>query len=127
MGTDKRFSITMSDELYEQVDEFRHENKYATQTKAIAYLVRQGLRTLNGQLDGMADGATEALQVSSFKSLEKILDLPDGYFLDGHTPIISERAAKVLVAYGQLSPAKQEELLNYADYLLQKEKPSEEG
>lgn len=43
MSADKRFSITMSEELFQQVEQFRFANKINTQTKAVALLVQRGL------------------------------------------------------------------------------------
>ena len=44
MATDKpRFTITLEDELFEQLEEYRHKNKISTRSKAAAQLVKRGL------------------------------------------------------------------------------------
>ncbi|NCC83654.1 MAG: hypothetical protein EOM03_05950 [Clostridia bacterium] len=51
MATDKpRFSITVSDDMYEQINEFQHLNKLATQTKAIASLLELGISSINNEI-----------------------------------------------------------------------------
>ena len=42
-----RFSVTMSDEMYKQINEFWHNNKYPTQTKAIIKILELGLAALD--------------------------------------------------------------------------------
>lgn len=47
MGTDRpRFSITVSEELYDQINKFQHENRIATQTKAISKILQIGINAL---------------------------------------------------------------------------------
>lgn len=47
MATDKpRFSVTMDPQMLEQVEDFQHENRMKSQSKAITELVRRGLAEL---------------------------------------------------------------------------------
>ena len=47
MATTKpRFSITVSDEIYEEINTYQHEHRLATQTKAIAELIERGIDAL---------------------------------------------------------------------------------
>lgn len=47
MPTNKpRFSITMDDELLEIVNDYQHEQKLPTQTKAIVELIQKGVKSL---------------------------------------------------------------------------------
>ncbi len=48
MGTNRpRFSVTMSEEMYQQINDFWHRNKFPTQTKAIIKLLELGIATLD--------------------------------------------------------------------------------
>jgi hypothetical protein len=47
MATDHRFSITMSDELFQQFEQFRYANHFSTQTKAAVYLLQRSLDDLH--------------------------------------------------------------------------------
>jgi metal-responsive CopG/Arc/MetJ family transcriptional regulator len=47
MATERpRFTITVSDELLQKIDDFRFENRYATRTQAVNELIRLGLKFL---------------------------------------------------------------------------------
>ena len=48
MGTNRpRFSVTMSEEMYQQINDFWHNNKFPTQTKAITKILELGIAALD--------------------------------------------------------------------------------
>lgn len=48
MGKNKsRFSVTVSEEMYNDVNTYQHENKLSTQTKAIVEILQIGLNEIN--------------------------------------------------------------------------------
>ena len=48
MGTNRpRFSVTMSEEMYQQINDFWHSNKFPTQTKAITKILELGIAALD--------------------------------------------------------------------------------
>ncbi|MCL2697767.1 MAG: hypothetical protein FWE74_06775 [Oscillospiraceae bacterium] len=50
MATDKpRYSITLDDELFEQVENFRFENRFQTRNQATVELIRLGLEVIKNQ------------------------------------------------------------------------------
>lgn len=47
MGTERpRFSITVSEDMYSDINEYQHSNRISTQTKAIAQILQIGLDAL---------------------------------------------------------------------------------
>ena len=47
MPTEKpRFTITVTDEMLKEIDDFRYENRYPTRTKAVNELFRLGIEQL---------------------------------------------------------------------------------
>lgn len=47
MATDKpRFSITFDDELFDRIEDYRHENRISTRSRAVVALVEIGLESL---------------------------------------------------------------------------------
>lgn len=59
MATERpRFSITVSEEMYNQINQYQHENRFKTQTKAIAEILRIGLDSLTKDI-GDTDKSTE--------------------------------------------------------------------
>lgn len=47
MATDKpRFSITVSDEVYEQINEYQHKHRLSTQTKAVLAFIERGIEEI---------------------------------------------------------------------------------
>lgn len=58
MATERpRFSITVSDEMYEKINQYHHDRRFSTQTKAIASLIQYGLEAVQERL---ADTTTES-------------------------------------------------------------------
>lgn len=58
MPTNKpRFMVTVSDELHQQIDNYRFENRCRSQTEAVIQLVERGLSVL--QTDSVDDVATK--------------------------------------------------------------------
>ena len=52
MGTDRpRFSVTMSEEMYDKINQYQHENRFSTQTKAISKLLEIGLKSIQEELN----------------------------------------------------------------------------
>ena len=50
MPTNKpRFTVTMSDEMLQQIDDFKFANRYKTQNQAVIALVRRGIEELERQ------------------------------------------------------------------------------
>ena len=52
MPTEKpRFTITVTDEMLKEIDDFRYENRYPTRTRAVNELFRIGIETLKKQTE----------------------------------------------------------------------------
>lgn len=52
MGTDRpRFSVTMTEEMYDKINQYQHENRFSTQTKAISKLLEVGLKSIQEELN----------------------------------------------------------------------------
>lgn len=50
MATNKpRFSITVSDEMFNEINNYQHDNKLSTQTKAVTALIERGIEFLKSQ------------------------------------------------------------------------------
>ena len=50
MATDKpRYSITLDEELFKEVEDFRFERRYQTRTQATVELIRLGLAEIKKQ------------------------------------------------------------------------------
>ncbi|MCD7733967.1 MAG: ribbon-helix-helix domain-containing protein [Clostridiales bacterium] len=97
--SDARFSVTMSEELYQEVDQFRHSHKYKTQTKAVVALVEKGLNSL---------GLPEPLP-------------------DGGVSIADARSTLMEVRFSQLDDQDKASVYSYAGYLLEQEKYKQAG
>ncbi len=87
---DARFSVTMSNELYQEVDQFRHNHKFKTQTKAIVALVEKGLSSLG------------------------LPDPPD----DGGVAVSDARESLMSIRFLQLDDQDKAAVYSYAGYLL---------
>ena len=69
MATDKpRFTITLPDEVYEEVSEYKEENGYKTQSKAIQQLIKLGLQDV-GEEQEEAVSAKDKRLLEWFRSL----------------------------------------------------------
>lgn len=56
MSTDKpRFSITVSEELYNSINEYQHEHRIQTQTKAVVELLRVGIEHILSDSDSVSE------------------------------------------------------------------------
>jgi len=52
MPTEKpRFTITVTDEMLKEIDDFRYGNRYPTRTQAVNELFRLGIETLKKQAE----------------------------------------------------------------------------
>ena len=50
MATDKpRYSITVDDELFQQIEDFRFNNRFQTRNQATLELIRLGLESLKNE------------------------------------------------------------------------------
>ncbi|MBQ8540540.1 MAG: hypothetical protein IJ435_03590 [Clostridia bacterium] len=54
-----RFSVTVSEEMYEQINDFQHKRKMSTQTKAIVEILEIGLQALLSDSDVSSPKTTE--------------------------------------------------------------------
>lgn len=53
MATKKpRYSITLDDDMFKEVENFRFEHRYQTRNQATIELIRLGLETVKGQEKG---------------------------------------------------------------------------
>lgn len=79
MATDKpRFTITLSEELYEKVNEYQHSKRFSTQTKAIVDLIERGAKSL-----GLINGNT--LESSNVELIDSHSEITKKYrALDEH-------------------------------------------
>lgn len=60
MSTDKpRFSITVSEELYNSINEYQHEHRIQTQTKAVVELLRVGIEHILSDSDSVSETVNE--------------------------------------------------------------------
>lgn len=60
MSTDKpRFSITVSEELYNSINEYQHEHRIQTQTKAVVELLRVGIEHILSGSDSVSETVNE--------------------------------------------------------------------
>lgn len=73
MATDKpRFTITLPDDVYESVMQYKEAHKISTQSKAIQKLIAIGLETVAGRLEEKrAPEPEDAALVSTFRALDK--------------------------------------------------------
>ncbi len=92
--SDARFSVTMSEELYQEVDQFRHAHKFKTQTKAVVALVEKGLNSL---------GLPEPLP-------------------NGKVSITDARSTLMEIRFSQLDDQDKASVYSFAGYLLGQEK-----
>lgn len=100
MGTEKpRFSITVSEEMYERINEYHHENRFSTQTKAISSLIQIGLDSLHGKTSPNRE----------FAAIE------------------DKRVKRLLEIFQALNTEGEEKLLDYADDLVQSGKYKKSG
>jgi hypothetical protein len=58
-----RFSVTLSDEVYKAVDDYKFEHRFKNQTQAVAALVELGLREVYGNSE-KTESAPEASPVA---------------------------------------------------------------
>lgn len=60
MSTDKpRFSITVSEELYNSINEYQHEHRIQTQTKAVVELLKVGIEHILSDSDSVSETVNE--------------------------------------------------------------------
>lgn len=47
MATNRpRYTVSVDDELFKQIEDFRYQNRYATRSQATCELIRRGLEAL---------------------------------------------------------------------------------
>lgn len=50
MATKKpRYTVSVDDEMFKQIEDFRYQNRYATHSQATCELIRLGLESLKSQ------------------------------------------------------------------------------
>ncbi len=67
-----RFSITVSEKMYDQINRFQHENRFKTQTKAIAEILRIGLKSLEEEHNALMETTEPIRNLSIHEQLSKI-------------------------------------------------------
>jgi metal-responsive CopG/Arc/MetJ family transcriptional regulator len=70
MATDKaRYTVSVDDDLFQRIEDFRYQNRYATRSEATAELIRIGLDVLrkSGSID---DVKLEDLRIKSDAEIE---------------------------------------------------------
>lgn len=56
MATTKpRYTVSVDDELFKQIEDFRYKNRYATRSQATCELIRLGLASLKSDLSPSDD------------------------------------------------------------------------
>lgn len=71
MATDKpRYSITLDDEMFKEVEDFRFENRYQTRNKATIELIRLGLDVIKGQTMQTEKDQTDEQQAEEHQAEE---------------------------------------------------------
>lgn len=69
MATDKpRYSITLDDEMFREVEDFRFENRYQTRNKATIELIRLGLEVIRSQQVQTEENQTDRQQAGEYQS-----------------------------------------------------------
>jgi len=90
MGTERpRFSITVSEDMYSDINKYQHENRISTQTKAIAQILQIGLdalgdprRTPTKKSPAPAEPETGEGTDSRTESFYRLL-IREGYLIEG--------------------------------------------
>ena len=91
MATDKpRFSITVSEELYNSINEYQHEHRIQTQTKAIVELLKIGIEHILSDSESVSETDTE----------HKVE--PYVQFFESLTPQDQQKLLEVLQPYKEL-------------------------
>lgn len=69
-----RYMISVDDEMYNAIEDFRFENRFQTRSEATAELIRLGLETLknNSKKDTSLKTKVEKLQPAPQKTLEEM-------------------------------------------------------
>lgn len=90
MATDKpRFTITVDEELYKLIDDFKFQNRCKNQTQAVITLIESGLETMQLKTTTEEDkpelkfSAKEIDLIEKYRSLNKIgMEKANGYIED---------------------------------------------
>lgn len=78
MATDKpRFTITLSEDLYERVNEYQHDMKFSTQTKAIVDLIERGAKSLGLVME--CDGNPLELKEKTPSVSDEAMEVAEAY------------------------------------------------
>lgn len=94
MSTERpRFSVTVTQEMYDEINKYQHEHKLATQTKAIAQILQVGIDALYESLNSSAStGATHEQnneQVSSIQPVHPLLTIYENLNKEGQEKLMS--------------------------------------
>lgn len=101
MSTDRpRFSVTVTQEMYDEINKYQHEHKLATQTKAIAQILQVGIDALYESLNSPA--STDITQTQNEEQVS--------------SPSI-QPVHPLLTIYENLNKEGQEKLMSYASDL----------
>lgn len=47
--TKQRLTVTLDDDLYKELEDFRFENRFESKSEAVTFLIRSGLDAHNGK------------------------------------------------------------------------------
>lgn len=53
--TRPRYTVSVDDELFKQIEDFRYRNRYATRSQATCELIRRGLASMEKSSPGSED------------------------------------------------------------------------
>ena len=77
MGTDKpRFSITVSDELFQDIEDFRFENRYQSRSEATVKLIELGMIALKRYSREANMSEKEYMRITAAEFEERYKDSP---------------------------------------------------
>lgn len=86
MSTDRnRFTVSVDDEMYDAIEEFRHKHRITTRSKAIERLLELGIDELLGRTEEEAQRNKAPTAESATEALYEVL-----YYFLGHPPTPGE-------------------------------------
>lgn len=72
MPTDKpRFTITVDDDLFDQITEYRFSNRMKSQTQAVLSLIDKGLAVLSGDYAKDLSSSEEENHIKKYRTLDE--------------------------------------------------------
>lgn len=98
MSTDRpRFSVTVTQEMYDEINKYQHEHKLSTQTKAIAQILQIGIDALYESINSTVSNDSAKVQNDEQVS-----------------PPTIQPVHPLLTIYENLNKEGQEKLMSYA-------------